>query len=177
MVTTTALFKADKNVVLTLNGGTTWVTLGDGSGVATVLGGVTVKTGAGNDQVVFDQVSVTGPVLVTTLGGADTLAIDDETAFLVRLHRPPGGDDTILVAQNPAVRTRCGSSARRKSWAGWGTTCWPWGWPTTCWSAGDGNTRAQFTVPTSLVDGGLGFNSIAPDAQFDPASVIVVHWV
>jgi hypothetical protein len=174
--TTTALFKADKNVILTLNGGDNLVALGDGSGVATVVGGVTVKTGAGNDQVVFDQVSVTGPVLVTTLGGADTLAIDDETAFQGAFTADLGaGDDTILIAQNPGRANPVRFVGKATIKGGAGNDLLALGLADDPLVGGDGNSQVQFTVPTSLVDGGLGVDTLDPDGQFTPATVIV-NW-
>jgi hypothetical protein len=176
--TTTGNFKADKNVSLFLRGGDNLVSLGDGNGVATVIGRVTVATGAGNDVIGFDRVTVTGPVLVTTLGGADTLAIDQEAMFLSTFTANLGaGDDSILVAQTPGAVNPVRFIGKATILGGLGNDFLALGLANDVAIGGDVNTRPDFSVPTSLVDGGLGFNSIDPDGQFNPASLIVLHWV
>jgi hypothetical protein len=174
-------FKADKNVSLTLGGGDNVVTLGDGNGLAMVGGKVTVRTGAGNDQVTFDQVSVFGSVSVTTLGGADTLTIDHGATFasapLATFTADLGaGDDSILVAQTPGSANPVRFIGKATIRGGLGNDFLALGLANDVLIGGDGNTQAQFTVPTSLFDGGLGVNSLDPDGQFDPATVIVLHW-
>jgi len=175
--TTTGNFKADKNVTLTLKGGDNVVTLGDGTGVATVVGKVTVTTGAGNDTIAFDQVSVTGPVLVNTLGGTDTLAVDDEAMFLNTFSADLGaGDDSILIAQNPGRNNPVRFFGKAKILGGLGNDFLALGLANDVVIGGDANTQAQFSVPTSLVDGGLGFDSMDPDGQLAPGTAIVVNW-
>ena len=175
-----ANFKADKNVTLTLGGGDNVVTLGDGNGLATVGGKVTVRTGAGNDQVTFDRVSVFGSVLVTTLGGADTLTIDNGATFasapLATFTADLGaGDDTILVAQTAGAANPVRFVGKAKILGGLGNDFLALGLAKDPLVGGDDNTHPDFTVPTSLVDGGLGVNTLDPDGQFNSATVLIAH--
>ena len=164
---TNANFKVGKNVTLTLNGGDNTVFLGDGTGPVTVGGKVTVKTGDGTDDIEFSRVTVAGPVLVLAKGGADLLSIEDGSTFQSTFTADLGaGDDTISIAQDtgdpgpPPVPGPVTFGGKARILAGAGNDFLLLGVAVA--AGGDGTSKATFTDPTSLIDGGLGLNDFDP---------------
>jgi len=175
--TSNALFTADKNISLTLNGGDNSVSLGDGTAAATVGGTVTVKTGAGNDTISIDRVTVTGAVSIATLGGADILSVEDGATFVKTFAADLGaGDDFISIAQNTGASNPVTFTGQAKILGGLGNDLLLLGLAQPPANTGDANSKARFLTPGSQVDGGLGLNSMDPDSQYDPANVAVAHW-
>jgi hypothetical protein len=177
---TNANFKADKNVSLTLFGGDNTITLGDGTGLVTVGGKLTIKTLDGNDQILIDQVTATGPVSIMTKGGADVLSIEDGSRFNSTFTADLGaGDDEISVAQNtgvpgpPPVPGPTTFVGKAKFIAGTGNDVLSLGVAVA--AGGDANSAVVFTDPTSSVDGGLGLNDFDPTtAQVN--SFVLLNW-
>src|SRR5262249_15809884 len=151
-------FKADKNLTLNLAGGDNLVSIGDGTAPVTVVGKGSITTGDGNDTVMFDRVTWTGPITLKTGNGADFLSVEAGSPFMSTFPADLGnGDDPISIAQDT---TADGSTAPTtftgltKITAGAGNDSLFLGLAVA--ANGDANSRVIFNTTTSVVDGGLG---------------------
>lgn len=174
---TNANFKADKNITLTLNGGDNLVTIGDGSAAVSVGGKGSITAGDGNDQVLFDRVSWTGPITISTKGGADFLSVEDGSTFQATFTADLGnGDDTISMGQNTALDGSPGGDTfvgKAKITAGAGNDAVFLGLAVS--AGGDAVSKVTFNDNTSVVDGGLGLDFFDPtSSQFTGA--VTPNW-
>ena len=98
---TNGFFRANKNVSLTLAGGDNRVTIGDGSAQASITGNLSIKTGAGNDTIALNRLTLSGTAKIATLAGKDELSIEMGSTFVMAFTADMGtGDDVIAIAQN-----------------------------------------------------------------------------
>jgi hypothetical protein len=167
-------FKADKNFTLSLGGGNNTVSIGDGSAVLSIGGKGSITTGDGIDSVSFSDVSWGGPITLSLKGGGDLLSIDDGTAFHSTFTADTGaGDDTISIAQDTGSTAPVTFTGKAKITAGTGNDSLFLGLAQL--TGGDANSKAVFSDPTSVVDGGLGLNFFdSTSAQF--TGVAPVNW-
>jgi hypothetical protein len=156
---TNGMFRAAKNLTLTLGGGDNTVSLGDGSAVVSVVGNLKVTAAGGADTVSLDWVSVTGTTAVATLSGADMLSVEDGSSFAKAFTADLGtGDDTISVAQVTGSTAAVAFNSSAKITAGTGNDTLMLGLSTDPLVGGDSNTRAVFLAPVNVVDGGTGLD-------------------
>lgn len=148
--------KVDSNVTLKLGGGDNNVTIGDGLGLALIFGMLSIDTGAGNDAVTIEELTISGAAKIKTGAGADTLSIDG-SQFLSTFATDVGtGDDTIAIAQDTNAANAVKFTGVAKILTGGGNDFLALGLSTL--SGGTPFTSVVFTDATSLVDGGLGLD-------------------
>jgi hypothetical protein len=164
------LFRVDKNLSLTLNGGDNVVNLTD----ASVGWNLKIRTGAGNDQITLDRTTVALATSIFAFAGADTLSIENGSTFATTFGADLGtGNDTVSVAQNPAASGAVTFVGAARILAGAGNDTLLLGLDPGF--GGSTNSRAVFVVPTSLVDGGDGIDNFDNStAQF--TGVTPIGW-
>ena len=153
-------FKVGKNLSLTLGGGDNVVNLGNGGGLVTVGGNLSIKGGAGNDQFTIDRVTVVGLATVMGFGGADLLAVEHGSTFLKTFTADLGaGDDVISIAQllnSPNAVTFTGKAIIK---GGLGNDQLLLGFDDQdALTTEDNNSRVVFGGVGSMIDGGLGLD-------------------
>jgi hypothetical protein len=181
MFGTNGNLKVGRDLSLTTGDGADQVTIGDGSAKASVLGRLTIATGAGNDVVALNGLEVTKAVRVLTGAGSDALNIDMGTIFDGTFFADLGsGDDLIAVAQNPAAPVTFVGAATILAGAGNDTLRLG----IDQGSGGNGNTQAVFTADvTNKIDGGTGMNTFdgltptqAPAQYTGLTATSFLHW-
>jgi hypothetical protein len=121
-----------------------------------------VQTGAGNDLITLDSVTLDGTADIKTGGGADFLSIEDGSSFAKTFKADMGaGADTISIAQNTGTPGPVVFTGKATIKAGSGNDSMFLGLdPTTM--GGDGTSNATFSDPTSSIDGGTGLDTYEP---------------
>ncbi len=151
-------FQADRNVSLELGDGDNEVTIGDGGGPVSILGNLSIQTGAGNDLINLDRLALTRSAKLKLFGGADELSIENNSALAGAFSANMGaGDDTISIAQNTGTPGPVTFSGLVKILAGAGNDTLLLGLDPVG-SGGDATSSATFLNLFSTIDGGLGLN-------------------
>ena len=152
---TNGFFRANKNVSLTLAGGDNRVTIGDGSAQASITGNLSIKTGAGNDTIALNRLTLSGTAKIATLAGKDELSIEMGSTFVMAFTADMGtGDDVIAIAQNVGSASPVQFNGSVKILAGVGNDLLFLGL-----NPGDSGTQALFNAAVDLIDGGLGIDT------------------
>ncbi|MBO0697246.1 MAG: hypothetical protein J2P46_02520, partial [Zavarzinella sp.] len=120
----------------------------------TVGGATRIMTGAGPDTLQFNATTFQGAFTANTGAGADTLQIDATTFQGAFTANTGAGNDTFNIAQAAGMPAPVTFTGRVVINAGPGNDTLRLGR-----STGDANSRAVFSVPTSSLNGGPGFNT------------------
>lgn len=179
---TTGRFKADRNVTVISGNGPTGVTLGDPTAAVAILGNLTIKASGGPATVGLTDLTIGKAARITTGGAADTLTIDGSTfqgAFTADLG---GGDDTMAIAQQTGLTAPVTFTGKTMITAGSGNDTLRLGLAAGG-PGGDAHSRAVFSVPTSRIDGGAGFNTFdgltpgqSPSQYAGPTAADFANW-
>lgn len=162
--------RVNKNVNLKLGDGENEVTFGDGIAPATILGNLSIQTGAGKDVIDLNYLALSGKGVLKLMGGADELSIENHSGFDNAFSADMGGgDDTISIAQNTSTAGVVTFQASVKILAGAGNDTLLLGLDP-IGSGGDATSNAVFMNLFSTIDGGLGLNDFDVSAsQFSGA--------
>lgn len=157
--TTNGQFRASKNVTLNLAGGDNTVTLGEESSATSIGGALTIRGGAGRDDININRLSVAGAVLIQTFAGVDRLSIETNSSFTTKFTADMGtGDDTISVAQSELGDVgEVLFSGPVSIKAGLGDDTLLLGKAIAL--GGDNDSRVRFSAAVNVIDGGLGFDT------------------
>jgi hypothetical protein len=153
----TGQFKADRNVTVTCGNGPTGVTLGDPAAAVAIQESLTIKA-SGPATVGLTDLTVGKATRITTGGGVDGLTIDGSTFQGMFTADLGGGDDTLAIAQQTGLTAPVTFTGKTMITAGSGNDTLRLG-PAADGPGGDAHSRAVFSVPTSRIDGGAGFNT------------------
>jgi len=154
-----SFFRASKNVSLKLGDGDNEVTIGDGGpAVVSILGNLSIQTGAGNDLINLDRLALSGFANLKLSGGADELSIENNSTFSGAFTADMGvGDDFISIAQNTMTSGAITFTGLVKILAGVGNDTLLLGLDP-IGSGGDATSNAIFSNLFSIIDGGIGLN-------------------